>query len=274
MSHKDYSTQRVSDEYMTVNSCGEQYLGNADYDTLRENGRVDFGMQFIEAGRCTFEDNGKWREAPAGSLLLHFPHVRQHYCFSAKDNTHLMWVHFSGTSCAQLDALKSEETVLIKLTDPKGFKRVFDQMLLASYVRRAEYATVCSGYTTVLVGLILQSITEQQACSLGLNHERMIQVIGYMNYNFEQPIDLQKYADMCYVSRSRFSHLFKEYTGMSPYRFQLKIRMERAVELLEYTALSVEEIAQQVGYEDCSYFCRIFKRLCGHTPLFYRKNRD
>ena len=66
-------------------------------------------------------------------------------------------------------------------------------------------------------------------------------------------------------------HLFKDYTGFSPYRFQLKIRMERAVEMLEYTALSVEEIAEMVGYEDCSYFCRIFKRYTGHTPLFYRK---
>ena len=42
-------------------------------------------------------------------------------------------------------------------------------------------------------------------------------------------------------------------------------------EMLEYTSLSVEEIAETVGYADCSYFCRVFKRFTGHTPLFYRK---
>lgn len=65
--------------------------------------------------------------------------------------------------------------------------------------------------------------------------------------------------------------MFKAYTGFSPHRFQLKIRMERAVEMLNYTALSVAEIAAIVGYTDCSYFCRVFKNITGNTPLFYRK---
>ncbi len=271
MTQKSYSSQRVSTEYITLNNCGEQYLGNANYDTVRENGRVDYGIQFIESGRCTFEDNGKIRVAEAGSLLLHFPGVRQHYSFQKEDKTHLMWAHFSGTSCQMLDRLKTGETVHIKLTDVKTFKLVFDQMLTANNIRQANYQTVCGGYITVLLGLILRSVDEQSEKALGQGRERLIQVINHMNQNFAQPISLEKYADMCYVSLSRFMHLFKDYTGYSPYRFQLKIRMERAVEMLEYTALSVEEIAEMVGYEDCSYFCRIFKRFTGHTPLFYRK---
>ena len=100
---------------------------------------------------------------------------------------------------------------------------------------------------------------------------RLIHVINEMNAAFEQPVDLQKYADMCYVSKSRFLHIFKEYTGLSPARFQVKIRMERAVEMLTYTALSVREIAALVGYTDCSYFCRMFKKMMGHTPSYYRQ---
>ena len=95
--------------------------------------------------------------------------------------------------------------------------------------------------------------------------------VDYIKVNSYQEIDLEKYADMCFVSRSRFIHLFKEYTGFSPYNFQLKIRMERAIEMLVYTSLSVEEIAEMVRYADCSYFCRVFKKFTGHTPLFYRK---
>ncbi len=271
MPHYNYSTQRVSDEYITLNNCGEQYLTNRDYDTVRDEGRVDFGIQFIESGCCTFEDNGVVRTAEAGSLLLYFPNVRQHYSFKKQDATHLMWVHFSGTSCDMLDIIKSNETVHVKLTDPKDFKRVFDRMIAANNVRKSNYKTVCGGYITVLLGLILRSVAEQNEKETGQGHGRLIDVINYMNGNFEQPIDLDKYADMCYVSRSRFIHLFKEYTGFSPYNFQLKIRMERAVEMLEYTSLSVEEIAEMVGYADCSYFCRVFKKFTGHTPRFYRK---
>ncbi len=267
----NYNTQRVSDEYITLNNCGEQYLNTRDYDTVRENGRVDFGIQFIESGKCTFEDNGVVKTAEAGSLLLHFPNVRQHYSFKKEDATHLMWAHFSGVSCEMLDPIKQDITVHITLDDPKDFKRVFDRMIAASNVRKSGYKTICGGYATVLMGIILRSVSEQNERETGHAHGRLIDVINYMNGNFEKPIDLMKYADMCYVSRSRFIHLFKEYTGFSPYNFQLKIRMERAVEMLEYTSLSVEEIAETVGYADCSYFCRVFKRFTGHTPLFYRK---
>ncbi len=266
-----YSTQRVSNDYITLNNCGEQYITTRDYDTVREEGRVDFGIQFIESGRCTFEDNGVVRIAEAGSLLLHFPNVRQHYSFKQEDQTHLMWAHFSGVSCEMLDPIKQDITVHIKLSDPKDFKRVFDRMIAANNIRKAHYKTVCGGYITVLMGLIMRSIAEQNEKSSGQGYARLIDVINYMNGNFDQPIDLLKYADMCYVSQSRFIHLFKEYTGFSPYNFQLKIRMERALEMLEYTSLSVEEIAETVGYRDCSYFCRVFKKFTGHTPLFYRK---
>ena len=42
-----YSSKKILEEYITVNNCGEQDLGDRDYNTLRENGRVDFGLQFI-----------------------------------------------------------------------------------------------------------------------------------------------------------------------------------------------------------------------------------
>ena len=271
MSHEKYTSQRVSSDYITLNNCGEQYLDNRDYDTIREEGRVDFGIQFIASGRCTFEDNGIVQVAEAGSLLLHFPGVRQHYSFRKEDATHLMWAHFSGSSCSVLDPIKSATTVCIKLTDAKDFKRVFDRMIAANNVRKPHYETICGGYLTVLLGLLLRSITERTESESGYGYERLIRVINYMNENFEQPIDLLKYADMCYVSKSRFLHMFKAYTGYSPHRFQLKIRMERAVEMLSYTALSVAEIAAIVGYTDCSYFCRVFKNITGNTPLFYRK---
>lgn len=271
MAHEAYTSQRVSNEYITLNNCGEQYLDNRDYDTLREHGRVDFGIQFIESGRCTFEDNGVTRVAEAGSLLLHFPNVRQHYAFQKADATHLMWAHFSGSSCSMLDAIQSETTVHVKLTDPKDFKRVFDRMIAANNVRKAHYDTVCGGYLTVLLGMVLRSVSEQSAESNGYGYARLLGVINDMNLAFERPLDLKKYAEMCFVSVSRFMHIFKNYTGLSPLRFQLKIRMERAVEMLTYTDLSVGEIAARVGYTDCSYFCRVFKKMTGRTPLSYRK---
>ncbi len=81
MPSEKYTTQRVSNDYITLNNCGQQTLDAHDYDTVRDDGRVDFGLQFIESGQCIYEDNGIVNIAEEGSLLLHFPGVRQHYSF-------------------------------------------------------------------------------------------------------------------------------------------------------------------------------------------------
>lgn len=274
MPETEYTTQRVSQEYITVNNCGEQYLNNRDYDTVRDNGRVDFGIQFIESGRCRFEDGGVAQTAEAGSLLLHFPGVRQHYSFRQEDATHLMWVHFSGDACSMLESIKSDRTVHVVLSDRKEFTRVFGLMIAAKNVRKPYYKSVCNGYLLALLGLILRSADEQARKEEDHIHDGLDKAIGYINMNFNSAIELETLAAMCYVSRSRFLHLFKDYTGVSPHRFQLQCRIERAAELLIYTSMNISECAAAVGFDDSSYFCRVFKKYTGCTPMFYRKKGD
>lgn len=266
-----YSSKKILEEYITVNNCGEQDLGDRDYNTLRENGRVDFGLQFIAKGKCYFEDDGEIKTAESGSAILHFPSVRQHYFFKKQDNTVLMWSHFSGKACKLLDPVKSNRTVLIRLSDAKEFEKILRTMITVYNRKERYYETVCEGYMTVLLAHLLKSAlpdTESENCTVNDGIEK---VINYMNINYNKPIDLDKYAKMCYVSHSRFCHIFKEYTGVSPYRFQLRIRIDRAVELLTYTSLSVSECASKVGFNDCSYFCRVFKKFTAKTPSYYRK---
>lgn len=269
-----YTTQRVSDEYICVNTCGEQVLDNRDYDTVRPNGRIDFGIQYIETGRCTFEDNGEIRVAEAGSLLLHFPKVRQHYSFQKEDKTHLCYVHFSGSACEMLEPLEEERTVLVKISDVKEFNRIFHMMIHTSYELKPYYETVRRGFLLSVLGIILRDKDGRTHQKNSRPNGGLESVISYINLNFFSPIDLEKYAAMCFVSKSRFLHMFKEYTGLSPYRYQLNVRMERAIELLTYTAMSIAECAAAVGFQDHSYFCRIFKKYTGQTPMFYRKQQQ
>lgn len=262
--------ENVIDQYITVNNCGQQLLDKRDYDTVRENGRIDFGMQFIAEGRCRYEDNGVVRSIEAGSLILHFPDIRQHYMFKKEDKTLLMWSHFSGKACRMLEPLRSPETVAVKLSDPQSFREILQKMIDVYNLREAQYQTVCEGYMVVLIAMILKS-ADINSPDTKKHHEGIERVIGHMTSNAGQPIDLELYAKMCYVSRSRFLHIFKDYTGVSPYHYQLKTRIDRATEMLTFTSLSITEISEELGFKDHSYFCRIFKKFTGHTPGYYRK---
>lgn len=271
----EISSERVSHEHLTINNASEQILNNINYSTLRENGRVDYGIQFIEDGKCIIEDNGNARIVTSGNVLLHFPSVRQHYSFVKDDVTHLMWVHFSGRFARVLDVLKSSETVVIKIHNTEEFKAVFDGLLSSYYSKKYGYEAVSTGYLQIILGLLLQNAKQDSTSNPSKSKYRELEkVISLMNRDFATPIDLEEYANLCYVSKSRFIHIFKEYTGYSPYAYQLCIRMDRAKELLSDTSLSIEEISDFVGYSDSSYFCRIFKKYTGNTPTFYRGTKN
>ena len=59
-------------------------------------------------------------------------------------------------------------------------------------------------------------------------------------------------------------------TGLSPLDYVHALRLEEAKQILETEDLSIEAIAEQVGYEDTSFFGRLFRRKVGLTPAQYR----
>jgi AraC-like DNA-binding protein len=97
--------------------------------------------------------------------------------------------------------------------------------------------------------------------------------VNYINNNFERDISLGDIARYIFLSPSYFTRAFKEETGMSPISFLLKVRVERAKELLTDTDLKVSEIALNVGFSNQQRFNEIFKKHTGMAPLQFRKHK-
>ena len=72
------------------------------------------------------------------------------------------------------------------------------------------------------------------------------------------------------IDRTYLYRIFMEHAGISPVRYLLKVRMERACELLSKTELSVYEISLSTGYTDTSHFSGTFKKYFGESPTQYR----
>ena len=93
----------------------------------------------------------------------------------------------------------------------------------------------------------------------------------YVNDHFHRKLTLQEIADANYVSRHALSLAFKEIVGITFKEYLLLFRMAEAKNLLVNTDLSVEQIAEQVGYVNVNNFVKIFKKFQHTTPLQYRK---
>lgn len=92
----------------------------------------------------------------------------------------------------------------------------------------------------------------------------------YIKKHPQEKITLSKMATLCSISTSYFSKLFsKENLGnLSDYVNHIK--MERAKELLISTDWAIGAIAENMGFDDCGYFIKVFKRETSRTPLEYR----
>lgn len=87
----------------------------------------------------------------------------------------------------------------------------------------------------------------------------------------EAELNVSIAADYFRISDNYFPQWFKEQTGMTFTDCMLKLRMERAQQLLAESGLSIKEIAERVGYQSSNTFCRAFKRYHGVNATSYRE---
>ena len=104
----------------------------------------------------------------------------------------------------------------------------------------------------------------------GLSKTRLRQVTDYIHERSDQNLSLLEMAQEVQMSSYYFSHLFKQSTGLSPHQYLISCRIQQAKQMLMTTALSIAEIAAQVGFVDQSHLARHFKRQFGVPPSQFR----
>jgi AraC family transcriptional regulator len=104
----------------------------------------------------------------------------------------------------------------------------------------------------------------------GLSRRALKEVIDYIGDNLEKDLTLAKMAGVVHMSPYHFSRLFKESTGLTPHRYVIERRVQRAKELLCGSALPIAEIALTCGFANQGHLNRHFKRLLGVNPKALR----
>ncbi|MGJ9460347.1 helix-turn-helix domain-containing protein [Oceanobacillus sp. CF4.6] len=97
-------------------------------------------------------------------------------------------------------------------------------------------------------------------------------VIEHLVSFFDKQIDKNELAELTFTNLSHLARKFKKETSMTITGYQQMLRINKAKYLLKSETISIEEIAWIVGYDDSSYFTRVFKKETGYTPSYYREN--
>lgn len=100
---------------------------------------------------------------------------------------------------------------------------------------------------------------------------KLRRAVAHLEENLSEPFNLARLAETVGMSEFHFSRLFKKATGLSPSRYFIRQRIDRARLLLQETDTSIIEIGMSVGYSSPSHFAQVFRRETGVPPSHYRR---
>jgi AraC-like DNA-binding protein len=147
-----------------------------------------------------------------------------------------------------------------------GLKRLSDHIISLFHNERINRRTA-SAAATLLLDEIQLWVNQQGD---GVSDERFERITDFIRENLSREISLEELCKVGAVSRSTLRRIFLKSTGKPPYQWIINTRLDRARYLLRTTSDSVSSISFQSGFEDSSYFSRLFHDREGKTPGQYR----
>ena len=257
---------------LTVGSCGfYKLLTEPRYDTIRPAGRMDWQLLYLCNGSAHFTIDAISRTLPEGTLILYEPGRAQYYYYLLEENPAVYWLHFSGKDIpGLLFSLGFSGLVSYTVAPRKAYTDLFDQIIRELQLKQPNFSALANAYAWQLLaqmgpcldGHRLENIEEE-------NH--LEQIVQMIHQDYGKNHTIEGYAEMCNVSVGWFIRNFKDFTGLTPQQYIVRVRINKAKELLAYSAYNVGEIGTIVGYENPLYFSRVFSNAVGMPPREYRK---
>ena len=164
------------------------------------------------------------------------------------------------------------------LRDESALDRIND-IIAANTIKKFGYEMATKGYICMLWVLLLDFYGRVEAPFNGRNvpsqdELRVKSAIAYMEESYADPITLEDIADRIHVSRNECCRCFKRVMAVSPVDFLIRLRIFQAAKILYKDPLSVDSISElgfRTGFNNTSYFNRMFKRYLECTPREFSK---
>ena len=135
---------------------------------------------------------------------------------------------------------------------------------------RPQCGHQCSAYLYQFLIELHRVVNLQNGSQDGQKLNQLQPVIDYIDKNFRKELTLVELADLIDLSPQYLCRLFKECLSLRPFEYLARKRIQQAKLLLLEDKLNINEIAAEVGYNDCSYFCAVFKKHEMLSPAEFR----
>jgi len=157
----------------------------------------------------------------------------------------------------------------------KIIESIFETMKQEALNQSIDYEVNLRAQLLQLLVYAARNINDQEEIPYeSPTHARIAEIVKYINQNYKEKLTLSSIAERFYMSPSYLSRTFKMVMGVLITDYLNNLRISKAQLLLKESDLSILEVAGEVGFDNQSYFGRVFKSIVGVSPLQYRKEPD
>lgn len=231
--------------------------------------RDHFLLHHVIAGSGVFACGDRRYALKAGDTFLIYPNTTIHYCAAAQEPWEYVWVGFSGLDAAayvELTDFSPQEPVLCQRSS-REIRELMEAVYHSCGPSVGEELTMTARLYELVAFLVRTADGSRGQPREQLDCAQL--AAEYIIDHYETPITVEGLADYASVSHSSLYRRFVKRYQMSPKRFLLEYRIQRACVLLTTTSCSIQEISNSVGFEDPFYFSRVFKEIKGVSPRQY-----
>jgi len=236
--------------------------------TVQRNTFSSYLLIVMMSGTLSFQTRKTRGVARQGQVLLldcNAPHF-----YAAQNRCSFTFVHFDGAQSRELyEEIEHMSGNLLIVQDVNLLHESIGELIRTMRHDRLVSETQMSAMLYTLLMQLMQASGATPDAMTG--NEMVDRAIAYIQAHFSEKLTVEQVADRCGYSSSYFSHIFTQETGLSPYRFIMKSRMDSAMHLLLTTTLTVQEIAFQTGFNSSANFCYTFRKEVGVSPHEFRK---
>jgi AraC family carnitine catabolism transcriptional activator len=107
----------------------------------------------------------------------------------------------------------------------------------------------------------------------GISHPGFVRVLELMEANLEEALGIEALCAETGVSRRQLERMFQRHFRLSPQRYYLDLRLQRARAMLQYTDMSVVDVSVACGFGAAAHFSRAYRAWAGRPPTADRPGR-
>lgn len=206
------------------------------------------------------------------SQCFYIPPNCKYECIHTDDCWKTYWIAFDGVqSDSLLKTLGLDSDKVFKLKDFSSAEETF--LKIRNIINEGFYESGLIS-SSLLYGLLIElNLQKNNVCTVKdeTKEKNLAPALEYINEHFAQDIPLENLVSLLGFSAQYICRLFKENLNLRPFEYIARVRIKNAKKLILNSNLTVNEISEQVGYSDSSYFCAIFKRYEKISPAEFRQ---